>query len=319
MSLNDVNLVNSSEKDSWESFVIIMYIFWILSIFLSTLFLQNTNLWKAKLRRKPGNFLKLIVLGLNEIVAVLRVIYFVDPRGWNGYYQSITYELLLRIPICLQLAQWLIIILRWRDLELFTGSQGLNKMMRWTPQNWTRITIGVIGVLSLLILLFTCLAENGISKNTLSNAINTLLGIYAGVFVIGGTYVGARTSIRLFTYKSSAAVDEKSGTSKVQNISQGKAKQIFGIMIIAIPLTLLTIAVTIWRGNRDLNPKDFLAYLVIRHIVEVVMCYLVYHAVIDAPLKDLFVATKKVRESVVKHRTQTSNQPVVAVNLKQPK
>jgi hypothetical protein len=65
---------------------------------------------------------KQFVLLLNIVIALLRLVYFVDPRGWEGIYTPILYEFLLNLAWCLILAQWLLVILRWRDLKDYIGA-----------------------------------------------------------------------------------------------------------------------------------------------------------------------------------------------------
>ena len=82
-----------------------------------------------------------IVLRLNALVCVLRLILFVDvrpfhiiliqivfqhpprsstlppqPRGWKDIYPDGLYELLFRIGLCLIMAEWLVIVMRWFEL-----------------------------------------------------------------------------------------------------------------------------------------------------------------------------------------------------------
>eukprot|EP00300_Choanocystis_sp_HF-7_P042695 c9407_g1_i1.p1 GENE.c9407_g1_i1~~c9407_g1_i1.p1 ORF type:complete len:379 (+),score=59.80 c9407_g1_i1:42-1178(+) len=198
-SSTEPDLTRSGLADDWTGFVISMYILW-----SGVLLLSISSLWRvlrvrrAKGAHSPGRILLKFVLYINMLVACARIAFFVDPRGWEGRYTNFATEVLLHIPRCFQLSQWLLIILRWRDLGLFADVGGLSRMIKWTPTAWTRITFTVVGVLSTLIVLFVFLAVNGVAHDTMTKGTSYLLGVFSIIFVVVGFIVGCSTAAKLF-------------------------------------------------------------------------------------------------------------------------
>eukprot|EP00300_Choanocystis_sp_HF-7_P005459 c14093_g1_i1.p1 GENE.c14093_g1_i1~~c14093_g1_i1.p1 ORF type:complete len:353 (-),score=45.01 c14093_g1_i1:243-1271(-) len=197
----DPMLTLTSFRSDWYKFITSMFVLWAALLLLSLFSLWSPIRFLLQDRRNqahtPGKILLTSVLFINVFVCCARLAFFVDPRGWEDRYSDLTAEVLLQLPRCLQMSQWLLIILRWRDLGLFADAGGLSRMVNWTPRSWSRITFAVIGCLTLVVLIFVFLGMSGIARKEMNSGANYVLGIFTLVFVLAGFLLGCSTATKL--------------------------------------------------------------------------------------------------------------------------
>eukprot|EP00300_Choanocystis_sp_HF-7_P027334 c32428_g1_i1.p1 GENE.c32428_g1_i1~~c32428_g1_i1.p1 ORF type:complete len:451 (-),score=96.96 c32428_g1_i1:151-1503(-) len=283
------NLSKTDLRGQWNLFVAFMFAIWGLQLLISLYVYRmlGRNFCKiqqlgssvglpAILRRNAVA----LTLRLNTLVCIMRIVLFVDPRGWKGYFPEIAFELMLRLGLVIILAEWLTIVLRWFELGELSGRAGLNVMMGNSRSNvfWFVLPV-TVGCLICIVIVATAIDAHSPNTNA-DRAVNASIMIIALAFVIIGTFSGwrARQSLRLMMQLMA------SSRADVDECKKRKVQQILISLLIAVPCAIAAVVLAIYRGQQsDMSTNGFFNYLVIRYMIEIVLNGLTVYAVQNDP------------------------------------
>eukprot|EP00299_Pterocystis_sp_00344_P015204 c7583_g1_i1.p1 GENE.c7583_g1_i1~~c7583_g1_i1.p1 ORF type:complete len:149 (-),score=19.61 c7583_g1_i1:428-874(-) len=121
----EVNLHKTSWHGPWTAFRYAMFALW------GIVLLYTIIIYKS---RRAIRHIK-VILFLMFFICLLRIPFFVDPRGWANIYPDIVFELLLQIAFCLMISQWIFIVQSWWQYRSIHKQKGFKKMLnnvgRW--------------------------------------------------------------------------------------------------------------------------------------------------------------------------------------------
>eukprot|EP00298_Acanthocystis_sp_HF-20_P005849 c15881_g1_i1.p1 GENE.c15881_g1_i1~~c15881_g1_i1.p1 ORF type:complete len:355 (-),score=72.60 c15881_g1_i1:42-1010(-) len=264
--MSEVNLTKSKYEEDWNHFTIAMECVWILlliwGIYIWILRLKTDNETKIMSSRMANQraILKIVIL-ISIITPLIRIAFFVDPRGWKHIYGEAVFETLNVGGICLITMQWILIIMRWWELGAFNFQQQVtgNSSMVW----WGGVAFVVLMTVVLTLGTLIDLLINGDSDIFPSNA---LLAVYVMSFLFIGIVSGIRAALSLFQTPGTVQLSPGARLVRFERILR-----IIVCLVFATPSALGVVSVSIWRGRDQLSPGQFFLYLMVRYATEVVL------------------------------------------------
>jgi len=228
----------------WDFFIVESYILWG-GVFLTSLYklysLHGLNFNKY-FNYNLGN----VMLLVTTITSLFRLIYFIDPKGFNGILNAFENGVFLRIPQLTLLSGFFLLTLFWRQLERGTFSS-------------VKVTYGVYFIVFFLLVIIIPLTLVG-SAGILSTAMDD---INNAVFII--------SVIILFT----SAIVYSRKLTKVLNVMKTSNSAVFIAQIRSLTLHAITagsllIILLLWDEVMPgvLAPWDQYVYYFFAHNIE---------------------------------------------------